>query len=146
MNNISNLVLNLSSDDDKIGYASFKELEYFSSNTNEVYNYMNKFIKMFDDNNSYIRTRGLLLYSLNAKWDDDLLVDSNIELYLRHILDLKPITSRQVIKSLANIISCKPNLTCIIKEKLLSADTSIYKDTMRHLIDNDIKDILKLIK
>ncbi|MCY6958394.1 SufBD protein [Clostridium brassicae] len=146
MNNITELVTALYSKDNKIAYKCLKLLEAESENSNSVYEFFDRFVEMMEDNNSYIRTRGLILIAANAKWDIDNKIDEIIDNYLKHVLDVKPITARQCIKSLPNIAKHKRDLVACITEALLKADTEIYKDSMQTLVYKDIRSTLEKIK
>ena len=63
------LIQNLYNPDNKIAYNTLKELEELSKENNAVYEYFETFVEMLDSDNSYIRTRGIVLISSNAKWD-----------------------------------------------------------------------------
>ena len=69
--------------------------------------YIDRLDDMLENDNSYIRTRGLTLIAYNAKWDKD---NKIIDRYLTHITDVKPITARQCIKRLPTIAKYKPEL------------------------------------
>ena len=92
MVNVNNLVNSLTNLDNKVAYTALKQLLERSQNPNEVYPYLDIFIKKIN-NNSYIRTRGLKLISAKAKWDKDNRINEIIDLYLQHFEDDKPITS-----------------------------------------------------
>ena len=66
--------------------------------------------------------------------------------FLEHIEDEKPITARQCIKSLENIIKYKKELIPVIKERLLKVNYLKYEDSMQSLIFKDVEKILNLIK
>ena len=87
----SELVNGLFDKNDKVAYKCLKELLSASEKDNSVYRFFDTFASMIDNENSYIRTRGLLLISANAKWDSDNKIDEIIDKYLRHIMDDKPI-------------------------------------------------------
>lgn len=142
-NEIKALVKDLFSKDNKIGCKALSLLEIESEKTNRVYEYFDDLVSMINNKNSYIRNRGILLIGDNAKWDKYNKIEGIIEEYLKHILDEKPITSRQCIKSLLKIGKCKPDLVENIKKALKEADTSGYKDSMRNLIDKDIVRVLE---
>lgn len=135
----------LFSRDNNLAYDALKQLLDESEKTNGVYEHFDTFVKMIEDDNSYLRTRGLLLISANAKWDAENKLDTVLGRCLLHILDEKPITSRQFIKTLPDIAEHKPNLAAEIKKALNDADTSVYPDTMRPLVDKDIAKALKSI-
>lgn len=91
-----------------------------------------------DHKNSYARTRALLLIAANARWDASGKIDALLDGYLAHILDEKPITSRQCVQALPELAEFKPELKERILRALGTADLSQYKDTMRPLIAKDI--------
>lgn len=70
---------------------------------------MDRLNDMLDNDNSYIRTRGLILLAYNAKWDKDYKMNEIIDKYLKHITDVKPITARQCIELLPIIARYKRN-------------------------------------
>ena len=101
---------------------------------------------MIENSNSYIRTRGTVLISVNAKWDTENKIDEIIDNYLKHSLYEKPITARQCIKALPSIAKYKSDLVECIRETLLKADVTRYGDSMQTLIYKDISSSLKEIK
>lgn len=131
--------------DNNAAYQALKELQEMSEETNAVYAYMDLFADMIESDNSYIRTRGLLLIAANAKWDEDNKIDEVIDRYLEHITDVKPITSRQCVKVLPLIAEYKPELREDIIAALKQADLSFYADSMRPLVMKDIEEALEKI-
>ena len=107
---------------------------------------MDRLSDMLDSDNSYIRTRGLVLLAYNAKWDKDYKIDEIIDKYLKHITDVKPITARQCIKVLLILAKHKPELRKDILFALHNADTSVYDDSMQPLVYKDIQKALKEIE
>lgn len=101
---------------------------------------------VLDNTNSYIRTRGIVLIAVNAKWDVDYKIDEIIDKYLKHIMDDKPITARQCIKVLPSIVKYKPDLKDDISNALHRADPSRYKESMQTLILKDIQKSLNDIR
>ena len=127
-------------------YKALQELQKESEESDKVYCYMDKLADMIDNDNSYIRTRGLTLIAYNAKWDKDNKIDEIIDEYLKHIEDVKPITARQCIKLLPMIAKNKPELKCDIVSALRKADVSIYADSMQSLVYKDIQNSLAEIE
>ncbi len=142
---ISELVSGLYDSNDKSAYKCLQELELISEKDSSVYSFFDTFVEMLDNSNSYIRTRGLLLISANAKWDSDYKIDEIIYKYLKHIMDDKPITARQCIKALPNIAKYKPDLIEIICNALKKANPERYASSMQSLVYNDIRATLKKI-
>ncbi len=145
MNDIQELVSGLKDKNDKYAYQCLKQLELESLNSDAVYPYFDLFSAMLDDPNSYIRTRGILLIAPNAKWDSDYKIDEIIDRLLKHIMDDKPITARQCIKSLPTIAKHKPDLKDDICNALRTANPQIYKSSMQSLVSKDIQDALNAI-
>jgi hypothetical protein len=145
MENITELIEKQYSKDDKAAYKALQLLEAESEKSNDVYKFFDRFVELIEDSNSYRRTRGIILIAVNAKWDTENKIDEIIDEYLKHILDEKPITSRQCIKVLPNIAKYKPELVEYITEALRKADTKIYKDSMQALVYKDIMSALKKI-
>ena len=142
---ISELVSGLYDNNDKSAYKCLQELELASEKDSSVYSFFDIFVEMLDNSNSYIRTSGLLLISANAKWDSDYKIDEIIDKYLKHIMDDKPITARQCIKTLPNIAKYKPDLIKIICNTLKKSNPERYTSSMQSLVYNDIRAALKKI-
>lgn len=138
MDEIKDLVAALTSKDTDHAYACLKELQALSLSSPMVYSYFDTFSEMLQSPDSYVRSRAIILISQNAQWDEDNKIDEIIDEYLSHILDEKPITSRQCIKALPNIAKYKPDLKEDIEDALHRADPSIYKPTMSPLVQKDI--------
>lgn len=129
-----------------VAYKALQELQKESEETDCVYPFIDRLSDMLDSDNSYIRTRGLILLAYNAKWDKEYKVDEIIDEYLKHITDVKPITARQCIKLLPIIAKHKPELKNDILSALNKANISIYDDSMQPLVYKDIQKSLKEIQ
>ena len=130
----------------KVAYKALQELQKESEETDHVYPYMDRLSDMLNSDNSYIRTRGLILIAYNAKWDKDYKIDEVIDDYLKHITDVKPITARQCIKLLPVIAENKLELKNDILSALQKADISFYDNSMQPLVYKDIQKALKEIQ
>lgn len=127
----------------KVAYKALLELQRESEKSNCIYPYMDRLSSMLDNDNSYIRTRGLTLIAYNAKWDTNYKIDEIIDKYLQHITDVKPIVARQCIKLLPIIANHKPELRNDILSALHKANICIYDDSMWPLVCKDIQKALK---
>ena len=136
----------LTSQDNSQAYQALKALEEMSAESNCLYPHMDKFIAMASSGNSYVRTRGLALIAHNAKWDVDDKIDGIIDGYLEHITDEKPICARQCIKLLPLLAEAKPALASKIVSALRDADVARYPDSMRPLVQKDIRDSMLAIE
>lgn len=144
--NIAEMFEMLFDKNNNTAYKALQELQKESEKTDCVYVYMDRLGDMLDSDNSYIRTRGLVLLACNAKWDIDNKIDEIIDEYLKHITDVKPITARQCIKMLPVIAKEKPGLRNDICSALQKADVSFYDDSMQPLVYKDIQKALKEIQ
>lgn len=140
--NIAEWVHMLRHPNNREAYRALQSLQEASDLGDAVYAHIDALIEMMRDSNSYVRTRGLTLIACNAKWDDAGKIDGIIDEYLDHMTDDKPITARQCIKSLPKLAQARPHLIPRIASSLRHADTSAYADSMRPLIQNDIRDAL----
>ncbi len=136
----------LTSRNNSQAYQALKALEEMSAESNCLYPHMDKFIAMASSGNSYVRTRGLALIAHNAKWDVDDKIDGIIDGCLEHITDEKPICARQCIKLLPLLAEAKPALASKIVSALRDADVARYPDSMRPLVQKDIRDSLLAIE
>lgn len=146
VDNLPQLVEWLSEKDNDLRYKALRLLQNRSINSDDVYEFFDTFYQKLKNENSYQRSIGLILISYNARWDRDSRLDGIIDDYLKLINDDKPITVRQCIQSLCNIVPVKNNLHSKISNKLMSVDISGIKETMRKLILGDILNILILIR
>ena len=140
--NIAEQVRVLRSSSNREAYRALQSLQETSDVDDAVYVHIDSFIEMMRDSNSYVRTRGLTLIACNAKWDEAGKIDGIIDEYLEHVTDGKPITARQCIQSLPKLAEAKPHLMPRIVSSLRHADTSAYADSMRSLVQDDIRDVL----
>jgi len=142
---VAALVSGLLNANNEAAYTCLQALLNRSETGNSVYQFFSAFVDMLGNTNSYVRTRGLVLISANAKWDDDKRIDGIIDNYLSHIEDDKPITSRQCIKGLHKIAQHKPNLIAAMCAALNNASAERYSDGMRSLVSNDINAALEML-
>lgn len=145
MEEVQQWVEQLTAPQPKIGYAALLALVEWSGRSDQVFPYLDQFFAMLDSPNSYVRTRGLILIAKNARWDTAGRVERGLDTYLAHITDEKPITARQCIQSLADLLAAKPNLARNIRAALESADFSRYPDSMSPLLQKDAIKRLKQI-
>ena len=130
----------LTSKDDKSACEYTEKIISESRESNEWYGYFDEFAALLSHQKSLVRNRALYILAANARWDGDNRFDSIIDEYLSHITDEKPVTARQCIKALAEVGQAKPQLIEQITAALKSADLSKYKDSMRPLIEKDIRE------
>lgn len=132
------VISNLTSKDNQYACAFADKIISESQKTDKWYEYFDIFASLLNHPKSLVRNRALCILAANVQWDDDSRFDLIISEYLSHITDIKPVTARQCIKSLAQIGQAKPRYIPMIRSALHNADLSGYKDSMRPLIENDI--------
>ena len=87
-----------------------------------------------------------MLIAANAKWDMENKLDDIIDENLSLIYDEKPITVRQCIQSLCEIVPYKEHLLMKIADKLMSLNITEIRATMQKLILIDILTVLTMIR
>lgn len=138
------LVQALTGSNDRYAYACLKELLMQSENSDAVFAYFDRFAAMMSAQNSYRRTRGLLLIAANAQWDTGGKVQAVLAEYLCHITDEKPITARQCIGALPQLVAGQPALAPAVLQALQTAKPQ-YADSMQGLVQRDIAAATKAI-
>lgn len=144
-----NIAEMLTAKDDKRACAVADKIISESQQTNEWYKHFDDFASLLDHPKSFVRNRALNILAANARWDSQKRFDAIISDFLTHVTDEKPITARQCIKALVQVGSAKPQYIPEILSVLNSADLSMYKDSMRPLIERDMTEtkveLLKLL-
>ena len=103
--------------DERVAYKNLQQLEKISENSDTIYKYMDRLIKMLDNEKSYIRVRGFRLICKNAKWDMENKINQHIDQILQELEDERPTAVRQCLAVIKEIIKYKKELD-EIKEKL----------------------------
>lgn len=134
---------NLYNEDNNSAYKTLLELETMTTESNELYNYFDEFLKMLNNEKTFIRVRGFRLICSLAKWDNENKINKNIGIILEELEDEKGTSVRQCLEKLNLVLMYKTELTDIIENKLRNLDLSKYKESMQSLIKKDIDYILK---
>ena len=135
---MQDIISKLTVKDDKYACAIADRIISESRDTDEWYEYFDVFASLLNYPKSLVRNRVLHILAVNAQWDDENRFAAILPEFLSHIMDEKPITARQCIKTLALVGKAKPQYIPKITETLRKADLSMYKDSMRPLIEKDI--------
>lgn len=143
---IKKLVDWLAVKDDMLRYHSFLLLKHRSEAYGDVYPYWDIFCEKLGSSNSYQRSLGVMLIAANAKWDAENKMDTVIDKYLAVLGDEKPITVRQCIQALADIVPYKQHLLEKIAGSLTALKLDTVKETMRKSILADILTVLAMIR
>ncbi len=130
---------------DDIRYPSLLLLESRSRMAGDVYPYRETFREKLKSGNSFQRSIGAILIAENAKWDDGWL-GGVIGEYLDLPNDEKPITVRQCVQHLKDIVPYKPELHGEIAKRLIALDIGGVRETMRKLVLTDILEVLAMIR
>ncbi|MBQ7105397.1 MAG: SufBD protein [Bacilli bacterium] len=136
-------IKNLYNEDNNSAYKTLLELETITTESNELYNYFNEFLKMLNNEKTFIRVRGFRLICSLAKWDNENKINKNIDIILKELEDEKGTSVRQCLEKLNLILMHKIELTDIIENKVRNLELSKYKESMQFLIKKDIDYILK---
>lgn len=136
-------IKNLYNEDNDIAYKTLLELETMTTESNELYNYFNEFLKMLSNEKTFIRVRGFRLICSLAKWDNENKINKNIDIILKELEDEKGTSVRQCLEKLNLILMYKIELTDIIENKIRNLELSKYKESMQSLIKKDIDCILE---
>jgi len=139
------IIAQLTVKDDKYACALADKIIAESGESDEWYEYIDNFSVLLEHPKSLVRNRALHILAANAQWDETNRYDSILPIILTHITDEKPITSRQCIKALARIGTAKPQYIPRILSAFQSADLSMYKDSMRPLIQKDMAEAKKIL-
>lgn len=143
---LKQLVKELTSQKPVEGCTALEKLLVESRRSATVAPFLSYFLQMIDDENSYVRNRGLLLAAANAQWDKQNLLEQNLGAYLDHLADEKPITVRQCLKGLQEIARLKPQLRLQILRAVKTADMSNYSESMRPLLEKDLKNLKNFLE
>ena len=133
----------LTSKDDQAACAYSGSIISESRETNVWYGCFDEFASLLSHPNSFVRNRVVYILAALARWDDENRFDAIMPEYLSHITDEKPITARQCVKALAEVGQSKPDLVPQILSALINADLTKYRDSMRPLIEKDIRETVK---
>lgn len=136
-------IKNLYNENNNSAYKTLLELETITTESNELYNYFNEFLKMLNNEKTFIRVRGFRLICSLAKWDNENKINKNIDIILKELEDEKGTSVRQCLEKLNLILMHKIELTDIIENKVRNLELSKYKRSMQFLIKKDIDYILK---
>ena len=133
------IVRMLTAKDDHLACALADQIVSESQKTDQWYTHFDAFAALLEHPKSLVRNRALHILAANARWDTENRFDSIISVFLTHITDEKPITARQCIRALVTVGQARPQYIPMILAALHEADLSPYRDSMRPLIEKDIR-------
>lgn len=132
----------LAEKDDTIRYPAFLLLRSRSEKYADVYPYWDVLTSKFQSPNSFMRSIGIMLIADTVRWDDQNKFGAIFNDYLNFVDDEKPITVRQCIQNLGQIVAAKPEFASRICDRLLAIDISLRKETQQKLLLMDILSVL----
>lgn len=146
MEQIEALVELLFHKDNSRACGAMRALEAESEKSNAVYAHFDALVQLLSNQtNSYHRNRALVLIAANARWDGENRINAMIDDFLSHITDKNPITARQCLHVLPQLAHEKPALRAQILAALHRANPIGYAESMRPLIEQDIRDAIAAI-
>lgn len=140
------LVSCLDEKDDKIRYPALLLLQHRSEIHEDVFPFWDEFTKKLTDTNSFQRSIGLMMIAANARWDHGDRMKTTLDDYLNCLNDEKPITIRQGIQGLMQIVPFHEKLRLKIADRLMQLDLKEIRETMRKSILTDILNVLMIIR
>ena len=143
---VSALVEQLASAEDKIRYPAFLLRKERSAIQRDVYPFWDVFDAKLTDANSYQRSIGAMLLSANARYDTAGKLRQSLPSYLALLNDPKPITVRQCAQALPEIVRAKPEYASAVCDAILRVPLLEYKDTMQKLILLDFLETLLICR
>lgn len=142
---MDSIILKISDKDDNVAYAYTKKICEESKKSDKYYKYLDDFLSLLDHPKSYVRTRAFILICSQARWDDKGKIKTLLPLMFKLFFDEKPSVVRQSLNAIKDVIVYRPELKAVIKKEIKKIDSSIYKESIGHLIDADIKDVMETI-
>lgn len=125
--------------DDKKAYHALLELEVRSAESDTLYSHIVQFLEMLAHEKSFVRVRGFRLVCAQARWDHKRVIEAHLDTLLAELEDDKSTAVRQCLAALHGLVLFLPELSQAIACKLRTLDCSKYSDSMRPLIEKDMK-------
>ena len=139
MDSIKANIALLTNQDHSLAYSALKELLKISEVSADASLYFEYFLQLLGSEQSYIRTRGLLLIAANLGWVSEEKAVQALPACLGLLHDVKPITRRQCIQALPRMAAVQPGLKQSILEALNKTAAEDVPETMRRRIEKDIQ-------
>ena len=136
----------LTGKDTKAAYALAQQITEESRVSDTWYSHFDEFAALLSHKNSLVRNRAISILAANARWNREGKFDALLDEFLSHVTDVKPITARQCVAALPEIVEAKPEFIPRIRTALERADLSGYPDSMQPLVLKDIVAVLILLR
>lgn len=139
-------VARLTGKDAKDAYTFAQQIVEESRDSEIWYPCFDRFAELLRHKNSLVRNRAISILAANALWDKVGKFDALLDEFLTHVTDIKPITARQCVAALPEIMEAKPALIPRIRSALEHANLSGYADSMQPLLLKDIVAVLQTME
>ncbi|WP_304634472.1 SufBD protein [uncultured Oscillibacter sp.] len=139
-------VARLTGKDAKDAYTFAQQIVEESRDSEIWYPCFDRFAELLRHKNSLVRNRAISILAANARWDKVGKFDALLDEFLTHVTDIKPITARQCVAALPEIMEAKPALIPRIRSALEHANLSGYADSMQPLLLKDIVAVLQTME
>ena len=133
------IIAGLQSKDNSEAYRLLLLLEQRSAESDELYGCFEEFIGLLKSKRSFVQVRGFRLACAQARWDTEDKLARNLDALFAVLLAAKPTAVRQYLPALQTVLRWKPELAGEVVSRLEGIDLSKYADTMRPLIEKDIR-------
>ena len=131
--------------DDNEAYKNAKLIAAESEKSKKYYKYVDEFVELLNNSNSYIRTRAFILICCQAKWDKEEKINSSLSKMFKLFNDEKPTVVRQCLNAIKEVVIYKPELSSKVLKAIKRIDLSNYKESMSSLIKKDINELISII-
>lgn len=139
-------IARLTGKDAKDAYAFAQQIVEESRASDAWYPGFDRFAELLRHKNSLVRNRAIAILAANSCWDREGKFDALLEEFLSHVTDAKPITARQCVAALPEVVEAKTKLIPRIRAALEQADLSGYPGSMQPLILKDILAVLRKLE
>ncbi len=124
-------------------YGLLQELERLSEESDALYPWVDRFAALAERGRGGARVRGFRLLCKQARWDDEGAVDRVLDGALSILQEERPTAVRQALAALGDLVPYKPVLWPLVRRRVLEIDPLRYRDTMRPLLERDIRELLE---
>ena len=124
-------------DKDNVRAFAFAEKVVSMSELSDVWSHqVNRLTPLLADKSAFVRIRAAMVLTSQARW---IPLDDVLPELLKLLYDKKPSAVRQCLSMLSSLLKEHPQYTDSVMKEIRSMDLSEYRDTMRPLIEKDIR-------
>ena len=122
-------------------YAYTREICAESTYSDQYYQYFDDLLSLLKEENSYYKTRGIMIIASLSKWDREGKVARSTPQILTLLEDKKSVVVRKCIEALKEIVKNCPEIKSSVLKAVERIDITRFKDSMSPLIKKDIDDL-----